>query len=96
MISLDLTRVAPLQNSPRPHLVKGRKVSICHHCKKSTPRTSLLKCNECRRDFCPSCLDACRCYTEAGFRIGARPRPSAPPHRLALITGTRRPAAPPR
>ena len=61
MISLDLTREVPVDTT-KPYIVKGRKVSLCHHCKKSVTRNTLLRCNECRRDFCPSCLDACRCY----------------------------------
>ena len=87
MISLDLTREAPLVDRSKLHLVKGRQVSVCHHCKKSLSRKSLLRCNECRHDFCPNCLDACRCYTQGGFRIGSRRRPQTPKH-LALVTGT--------
>ena len=84
MISLDLSREAPLLDRSRLHLVKGCKLSICHHCKKSLLRKSLLRCNECRHDFCPNCLDACRCYTQGGFRIGARRRQ---PRNLSLVTG---------
>ena len=84
MISLDLSREAPPLDRSRLHLVKGCKLSICHHCKKSLLRKSLLRCNECRHDFCPNCLDACRCYTQGGFRIGSRRRP---PRNLALVTG---------
>ena len=84
MISLDLSREAPLFDRSRLHLVKGCKLSICHHCKKSLLRKSLLRCNECRHDFCPNCLDACRCYTQGGFRIGSRRRQ---PRNLALVTG---------
>jgi predicted sulfurtransferase len=85
MISLDLTRHASLVDRNKLHLVKGREVSICHHCKKSVLRKSLMRCNECRRDFCASCLDACRCYTQGGFSIGARRRRE--PRRFAVITG---------
>ena len=84
MISLDLSREAPPLDRSRLHLVKGCKLSICHHCKKSLLRKSLLRCNECRHDFCPNCLDACRCYTQGGFRIGARRRQ---PRNLSLVTG---------
>ena len=84
MISLDLSREAPLVDRNRLHLVKGCKLSICHHCKKSLLRKSLLRCTECRHDFCPNCLDACRCYTQGGFRIGLRRRQ---PRNLALVTG---------
>jgi predicted sulfurtransferase len=83
MISLDLTRQAPLVDRSKPHLIKGRNISICHHCKKSVVRKSLMRCNECRHEFCPNCLDACRCYTQGGFRIGVRQQQ---PRRLALIT----------
>jgi predicted sulfurtransferase len=87
MISLDLTRVAaPLVDGSKLHLVKGRSISICHHCKKSLSRKSLLRCNECRHDFCSNCLDACRCYTQGGFRIGSRRR-QPPARHLALVTG---------
>lgn len=84
MISLDLSREAPPLDRSRLHLVKGCKLSICHHCKKSLLRKSLLRCNECRHDFCPNCLDACRCYTQGGFRIGSRRRQ---PRNLSLVTG---------
>ena len=84
MISLDLSREAPLVDRSRLHLVKGCKLSICHHCKKSLSRKSLLRCNECRHDFCPNCLDACRCYTQGGFRISSRRRQ---PRNLSLVTG---------
>ena len=85
MISLDLTRPLPA-NTTKLQLMKGRKVSICHHCHKSTSRQSLLRCNECRHDFCPNCLDACQCYTQGGFRIGARRPKQKPPVRLALVS----------
>ena len=85
MISLDLTRQTPA-NSTKLYLMKGRKVSICHHCHKSMGRESLLRCNECRHDFCSNCLDACRCYTEGGFRIGARRPKQKPAVRLALVS----------
>ena len=85
MISLDLSRRAPLLDRSKLHLIKGREISICHHCKHSVSRKTLLRCNECRRDFCPNCLDACRCYTQGGFRINVR-RPQQEPH-LALVTG---------
>jgi hypothetical protein len=84
MISLDLTRVAPIADRSKLHLVKGCNVSVCYHCKKSLLRKSLLRCNECRHDFCTNCVDACRCYTEGGFRIGSRGRK---PRHLALIPG---------
>ncbi len=71
MISLDLTRT-PAGDTKKLYLMKGRSVSICHHCQKSLNRKSLLRCNECRHDFCANCLDACRCYTEGGFRIGSK------------------------
>jgi predicted sulfurtransferase len=87
MISLDLTREAPLVDREKLHLIKGRNISICHHCKKSLSRKSLLRCNECRHDFCPNCLDACRCYTQGGFRVGSRRKQPAPARRLALVTG---------
>jgi len=87
MISLDLTREAPLVDRGKLHLVKGRSISICHHCKTSMSRKSLLRCNECRHDFCPNCLDACRCYTQGGFRVGSRRRPQPPTRHLALVTG---------
>ena len=87
MISLDLTREAPLVDRSKLHLVKGRDVSVCHHCKKSVLRKSLMRCNECRRDFCPNCLDACRCYTQGGFRIGARRRQQQAPHLSVVMTG---------
>jgi predicted sulfurtransferase len=86
MISLDLTRQAPPADRSKLHLVKGREISLCHHCKKSMSRKSLLRCNECRHDFCPNCLDACRCYTQGGFRVGSRRRQQ--PRHLALVTGT--------
>jgi predicted sulfurtransferase len=86
MISLDLTRVAPILDRDKLHLIKGRNVSVCHHCKKSMLRKSLLRCNECRHDFCPNCLDACRCYTQGGFRVGSRRQPRQARH-LALVTG---------
>ena len=86
MISLDLTREAPLVDRGKLHLVKGRNISICHHCKKSLSRKSLLRCNECRHDFCPNCLDACRCYTQGCFRVGSR-RKEGSSRRLALVTG---------
>ena len=85
MISLDLSRRAPLLDRSKLHLIKGREISICHHCKHSVSRKTLLRCNECRRDFCPNCLDACRCDTQGGFRISVR-RPKQEPH-LALVTG---------
>jgi predicted sulfurtransferase len=84
MISLDLTRQASVDKN-KPHLVKGRDVSLCFHCHRSVSRKSLLRCNECRHDFCPNCLDACRCYTQGGFRITVR-RPRQEPH-LELVTG---------
>lgn len=87
MISLDLTREAPLVDRGKLHLIKGRNVSICHHCKKSLSRKSLLRCNECRHDFCSNCLDACRCYTQGGFRMGSRRRQPQTPRHLALVTG---------
>jgi predicted sulfurtransferase len=87
MISLDLTREAPLVDRGKLHLVKGRNISICHHCKKTLSRKRLLRCNECRHDFCPNCLDACRCYTQGGFRMGSRRRQPPPARRLALVTG---------
>ena len=87
MISLDLTREAPLVDRGKLHLIKGRNVSICHHCKKSLSRKSLLRCNECRHDFCTNCLDACRCYTQGGFRMGSRRRQPQTPRYLALVTG---------
>lgn len=87
MISLDLTREAPLVDRGKLHLVKGRSISICHHCKTSLSRKSLLRCNECRHDFCPNCLDACRCYTQGGFRVGSRRRQQSPERHLALVTG---------
>lgn len=86
MISLDLTSKAPLVDLGKLHLVKGRNISVCHHCKKSVLRKTLLRCNECRHDFCPNCLDACRCYTQGGFRMGGRRRPQLPRH-LSLVTG---------
>ncbi|HEX6496851.1 MAG TPA: hypothetical protein VF018_15275 [Acidobacteriaceae bacterium] len=86
MISLDLTRVAPILDRDKLYLVKGRNISICYHCKKSMLRKSLLRCNECRHDFCPNCLDACRCYTQGGFRIGSS-REKRPPRHLSLVTG---------
>lgn len=85
MISLDLSRGTPLADRSKLHLIKGREISLCHHCKQSVSRKSLLRCNECRRDFCSNCLDACRCYTQGGFRITVR-RPRQEPH-LALVTG---------
>jgi len=74
MISLDLTRGAALIDRGKLHLVKGRQISICHHCKTSLSRKSLLRCNECRHDFCPNCLDACRC-----LHAGRLPRRFASP-----------------
>lgn len=87
MISLDLTREAPIDTT-KLYLMKGRKVSVCHHCLKSVSRQSLLRCNECRHDFCSNCLDACRCYTEGGFRIGLRRRKQQPDQtrHLALVS----------
>jgi len=67
MISLDLTREVPADKS-KLYLIKGRKVSLCHHCEKSVSRHILLRCNECRHDFCPNCLDACRCYLRPAER----------------------------
>lgn len=87
MISLDLTRKAPLADLGKLHLVKGRNISLCHHCKKSVPRKGLLRCNECRHDFCSNCLDACRCYTEGGFRIGGRRRRQPAARHLSLVAG---------
>lgn len=87
MISLDLTRANP-SDTKKLFLMKGRSVSICHHCHKSVSRTSLLRCNECRHDFCPHCLDACRCYTESGFRIGSRRKVQQPvKSHLAVVAG---------
>lgn len=86
MISLDLTREAPIDTT-KLYLMKGRKVSVCHHCHKSVGRQSLLRCNECRHDFCSNCLDACRCYTQGGFRIGLRRRQQpAQTRHLALVS----------
>jgi predicted sulfurtransferase len=86
MISLDLTREAPV-DTKKLHLMKGRKVSVCNHCHRSVARTALMRCNECRRDFCQNCLDACRCYTEGGFRIGRRRRQQPVQARhLALVS----------
>lgn len=85
MISLDLTRQMPAPPK-KLHLVKGRSISLCHHCHKSMERKSLLRCNECRHDFCSNCLDACRCYTEGGFRIGQRRRQTSTPRHLALVS----------
>ncbi len=85
MISLDLTRKAPVDTT-RLHLMKGRKVSVCHHCLKSVVRESLLRCNECHHDFCNNCLDACRCYTQGGFRIGRRKQQPAQTRHLALVS----------
>ena len=87
MISLDLTREAPLVDRGKLHLVKGRSISICHHCKTSLSRKSQLRCNECRHDFCPNCLDACRCYTQGGLLVGSRRRPQPQTRHLALVTG---------
>lgn len=86
MISLDLSRATPVDTT-KLHLMKGRKVAVCWHCHKSVSRQSLLRCNECRHEFCPNCLDACRCYTQGGFRIGLRRKEKAAPARhLALVS----------
>ena len=86
MISLDLSRELPA-DTKKLHLMKGRKVSVCTHCLKSVTRSSLLRCNECRHDFCPNCLDACRCYTQGGFRMGQKRRQQASAVRhLSLVS----------
>lgn len=83
MISLDLTREVPVDTT-KLYLMKGRKVSVCHHCHKSVSRHTLLRCNECRQDFCPSCLDACRCYLRPAAR--RRKQESVKQPQLALVS----------
>ena len=89
MISLDLTRKAAADTS-KLYLMKGTKVSVCHHCLKSVDRQTMLRCNECRHNFCSNCLDACRCYTKGGFRMGLgflrRPQQTEQARHLALVS----------
>lgn len=88
MISLDLTREIPVDTS-KLYLMKGRKVSVCHHCHKSVSRSALLRCNECRHDFCQNCLDACRCYARPGYKMNRgflKRQQNTPPRHLALVS----------
>lgn len=88
MISLDLTRKASADTT-KLFLCKGKKVSVCHHCHTSVSRETMLRCNECRHDFCPNCLDACRCYARPGVRLGIsalRRQQIVRQHHLALVS----------
>jgi predicted sulfurtransferase len=86
MISLDLTRRAIPVDTSKLYLVKGRKVSLCYHCKSSVSRSTLLRCNECRHDYCPNCLDACRCYLRPVARR-RKPEGETRPH-LGLVSSS--------
>ncbi len=85
MISLDLTREVPVDTT-KLYLMKGRKVSVCHNCQKSVSRHTLLRCNECRHDYCPSCLDACRCYLRPAIR--RRKQDGAKKPQLGLVASS--------
>jgi hypothetical protein len=67
MISLDLTHEVTVDQT-KLFLVKGRKITTCHTCKKSVHRISSFRCDECRHDFCQGCVASCRCQSR-GFRV---------------------------